>query len=167
MVSAEVEGHLLGLPAVADNAAMQTEPAMTEPPTRKRRWYQFSLRTLLIVVTLFCVAGGYVCWQVRMVRERSAVLRELRTKDWPHDLLGAFTMRDFYRLNVDPSTTPQFLSGKPELHARRDANQAPAEFRRVLGDEEVRTIILPNSVGDTEAARLAKVFPEADVWRSR
>jgi hypothetical protein len=131
----------------------------------KRRWFQFSLRRLMIVVTLFCVAGGYVCWQIRMVRDRSAVRGELSTKDWPHDLLGAFTMRDFYRLNVDPSTTPAFLGAKPELLAHGDPNQFPSVFRCVLGDEEVRVILLPNSVSDTEAARMAKVFPEADVWR--
>jgi ATP-dependent Clp protease ATP-binding subunit ClpC len=37
------------LPAVADNAAMQTELPKTDPPKRKRRWFQFSLRTLLVL----------------------------------------------------------------------------------------------------------------------
>jgi hypothetical protein len=36
--------RLLLLPAVKDNAAMQTEPSKAEPPKRKRRWFQFSLR---------------------------------------------------------------------------------------------------------------------------
>jgi hypothetical protein len=42
--------RLLPLPAVGDNAAMEDKP--------KRRWYQFSLRTLLIVVTLVCVVAA-------------------------------------------------------------------------------------------------------------
>ena len=34
---------------------------MTGPPNRKRRWFQFSLRMLMIGVTLFCVVvGGYL-----------------------------------------------------------------------------------------------------------
>jgi hypothetical protein len=33
-----------------DNGAMEVEPAKVESPERKRRWYQFSLRTLIIVV---------------------------------------------------------------------------------------------------------------------
>jgi hypothetical protein len=49
---------LLPLPAGGDNAAMQTEPFKTEPLKRERRWYQFSLRTLLIGVTLLAVACG-------------------------------------------------------------------------------------------------------------
>ena len=61
---------LLPLPAVGDNAAMD-EPPNAEPPKRKRRWFQFSLRSLLIMVTLFCaVIGGYVRWQANIVKER-------------------------------------------------------------------------------------------------
>ncbi len=37
---------------------MQTEPSQAEPPSRQRRWFQFSLRTLLIGVTVFCVVVG-------------------------------------------------------------------------------------------------------------
>jgi hypothetical protein len=40
------------MPAAGDNAAMPTESSEAEPPKRKRRWFQFSLRTLLIGVTL-------------------------------------------------------------------------------------------------------------------
>ena len=47
---------LAPLPEQADNAAMQTEPPEADPPKRKRRWFQFSLRSLLIGVTLFCAA---------------------------------------------------------------------------------------------------------------
>jgi hypothetical protein len=34
------------LPAPADNSAMEAEPIKAEPPKHKRRWLQFSLRTL-------------------------------------------------------------------------------------------------------------------------
>jgi hypothetical protein len=42
------------------NPAMGVEPSKTELPKSRRRWFQFSLRTQLIVVTLFAVA----CWIV-------------------------------------------------------------------------------------------------------
>jgi hypothetical protein len=38
----------------------------------KRRWLKFSLRTLLVAVTIFCVWLG---WQVSIVHERQACLR--------------------------------------------------------------------------------------------
>ena len=36
---------LLRLPAPADNAAMIAEPLKSASPKRKRRWFQFSLRS--------------------------------------------------------------------------------------------------------------------------
>ena len=45
---------------------MQTEPTNTALPKRKRRWFQFSLRTLMLAVTIIAVQCG-VC--VPMLRE--------------------------------------------------------------------------------------------------
>lgn len=53
---------------------MQSEPTQVEPPKRRRRWSQFSLRSLMIVVTLFCVAAGWFATQARAVRDRKAAL---------------------------------------------------------------------------------------------
>jgi hypothetical protein len=55
------------LPAVGDNAAMQTEPTESEPPKRKRRWFQFSLRTLMIF-TLVCAVGS--AWVARRLEQK-------------------------------------------------------------------------------------------------
>ena len=41
---------------------MQAEPSKADPPERKRRWCQFSLRTLMIAVTAVCIVGGIVRW---------------------------------------------------------------------------------------------------------
>ena len=65
---------LLRLPAALDNAAMEAEPSKAEPPKRKRRRFQFRLRTLLIGVTLLAVFCGYVGWQAKIVRERRTEL---------------------------------------------------------------------------------------------
>jgi hypothetical protein len=43
---------------------------MTNP---KRRWYRFSLRTLLIVVTLLAAQCGFVTW---VIRDRERLIRE-------------------------------------------------------------------------------------------
>jgi hypothetical protein len=65
---------LLRLPAVKDNAAMQTEPPEAEPPKRKRRWFQFSLLSLLIF-TMACAVGA--AWVAReMERKRIRALEE-------------------------------------------------------------------------------------------
>jgi hypothetical protein len=67
------------LPAVADNAAMQAEPLKAEPPKRKRRWFQFSLRTLLIGVTLLAVACGFAAVVIenrKLIRERDEAIEQ-------------------------------------------------------------------------------------------
>jgi hypothetical protein len=53
---------------------METEPLKADLPKRKRRWYQFSLRSLFIGVTLLAVPLGYVAWQAKIVNERKALL---------------------------------------------------------------------------------------------
>jgi hypothetical protein len=51
---------------------MQTEPFKANPPKRKRRWFQFSLRTLLLVVVTIAAVQCAVClpmlreWQERV-----------------------------------------------------------------------------------------------------
>jgi hypothetical protein len=66
--------HLDGRARVGDNAAMQIEPSKAESPKCKRRWFQFSLRTLLIAVSMLALPLGYVGWQAKIVRERGAFL---------------------------------------------------------------------------------------------
>jgi hypothetical protein len=56
---------------------MESEPTKAEPPKRKRRCFQFRLRTLLIGVTLVAVVCGYVAWQAKIVRERRAELNRV------------------------------------------------------------------------------------------
>jgi hypothetical protein len=38
-------------------------------PKLERRWYQFSLRTLLILVTMFSLYLGVILWAVRLIGE--------------------------------------------------------------------------------------------------
>ena len=58
----------------ADNAAMDAEPIKSEPPKRKRRWYQFSLRTVLIFTVVVAVACALVGRRIeRKRRERDTI----------------------------------------------------------------------------------------------
>ena len=57
---------------------METKPPKADPPKRKRRWFQFSLRSLMIVVTLLAVPLGYVGWQKKAVQERKAMLATIK-----------------------------------------------------------------------------------------
>ncbi len=70
---------LLRRSAAGDNAAMQTEPSTAEPstaepPKRSRRWFQFSLRTLLIFAIVFAIPCAWLGRKIeRKRREREVV----------------------------------------------------------------------------------------------
>ena len=50
---------------------------MTDKPKPRRRWLQFSLRTMMIVVTVFCVWLGFTAKRARDQRQAVEVIRKL------------------------------------------------------------------------------------------
>jgi Leucine-rich repeat (LRR) protein len=53
------------------------EPDVSDKP--KRRWYQFSLKTLLVVLTLFCIGpGGYVTYEQKKARRQKAAVAAIK-----------------------------------------------------------------------------------------
>ncbi len=78
---------------------------------RKRRWFQFSLRSLMIAVTLLALLSGYVARQYAFVQERQRLLDEERTSygtsddasdiPWIRQLLGDQAIRV---IGLDPET---------------------------------------------------------------
>ena len=42
---------------------MEAEPIKAEPPKRERRWFQFSRRTLMLLVTLAGVVASWIAWR--------------------------------------------------------------------------------------------------------
>jgi hypothetical protein len=60
---------------------MQAEPAKAAPPKRQRREFQFSLRTLLIVVTLLAVTSACLSWWAWPAQERDPVFRRILELD--------------------------------------------------------------------------------------
>ena len=42
---------------------------MTDKPKPKRRWLQFSLRTLMVVVTVFCIWMGITAKRARLQKQ--------------------------------------------------------------------------------------------------
>ena len=142
---------MLPLPAAADNAAMQTEPHKTDPPKRKRHWFQFSLRSLMIGVMLFAILGGYVGRQVEIVKER-----ELMAAAPGVDSVVAADARD----NITALS-----SGTGGAHRSDDSWEKIPWFRKWLGDRYYLGLSIDKLASDDEIARYKEAFPEATIMR--
>jgi hypothetical protein len=114
---------------------MQSDPSKAAPPKRKHRWFQFSLRTLLIGVTLLAIPLGYVGWQAKIVRHRRELIRQVVAA-------GSYVGFDF-ALELEDSI--------PWL-------------RRILGDEPIRLFGLLGATGE-KREEISAAFPEANVQR--
>ena len=118
---------------------------MDEKP--KRRWFSFSLRTMFVVVTIF---GVWLGWQLKIVRERKAVLAEIKRTEksqFDDDYIG--------------------LESEFDPDDRVDLESARISFgRRLLGDESCLFLALPKSLDPQWIERAEAAFPEAEIWMS-
>jgi hypothetical protein len=60
---------------LADNAAMEAEPPKADRPKRKRRWCQFSLRTLFVVFSILIIWLG--AW-IQSAREQERAIKAIQ-----------------------------------------------------------------------------------------
>jgi hypothetical protein len=115
---------------------MQTKPPNAEPPKRKRRWYQFSLRSLMIVVMLLAIPCWWVAKQKKLVDERRAMLTRIEK---------------VYHGNWYIEQLPSGLSS------------AVPGLRRLLGDQGVGMISLPIEADPEIYPVIHALFPEAQL----
>jgi hypothetical protein len=121
---------------------MPTEPSNAEPPKRQRR-FQFRLRTLLIVVTLLCVVGGYVASQARIVQERQSWLAD-KTTIWSYTTLDSAV-----------------FSCASEFQNAFASNCHIPIIRTRLGDKPIYSIEYDRNTPEKTQYELRRVFPEA------
>lgn len=108
---------------------------------RKRRWLRFSLRGMLLAVTLLAVWLG---WNASIVHKRKAMLAKMAEADvfLNHRInLVAFAKRQ---------TVAKLLFTSPQ-----------ATIRWMLGDSELYAIGFPRGYPQHEMDTAAKLFPEA------
>ena len=75
-------------PAAGDNGAVQSDPPKADTPKRKRRWFQFSLRSLLIFTLICAVACGWVARRAAQKRRQLDAIASLLK-------MGAYITYDF------------------------------------------------------------------------
>jgi hypothetical protein len=125
----------------------ELRPAKPSPDGRpRRRWFRFSLRTMLIVVTALCV---WLAWESSVVRERRELRRELTESRFEFETAANWSQRI-------------------PLGASLEKPASVSLVRRLLGDEAIQHIwYVPHYQEPEETkellARLKRVFPEAEL----
>lgn len=99
--------------------------------------FQFSMRTLFIVVTLLTIPCAYVGYQNKIVAERKSMQTKIEE-------LGGNTF--WIDVVFYPGTLPV--------------------IRRWLGDEPICIVMVPESVQPSFVEEIKRVFPEASIERN-
>ena len=87
---------------------------MTNPPRPKRRWYQYSLRTLFVVMTLVAIACSWYAYEMNEAAKRRAAIVEI-------EKLGGVVV-------YDDSSDPSGLGESPAWYSL---------LRKLHGDEHL------------------------------
>jgi hypothetical protein len=128
---------LLRRPAVADNAAMEVDPPKAEPPKRKRRCFQFSLRSLLIFIAAVALACSWIGHQLDWIRQRTRALESgsvtvglagtnrCPEPPWSLRILGE-RKRYVHHLRLPASASDEDLRVMRELFPELDVRRAGA-----------------------------------------
>jgi hypothetical protein len=121
-------------------------------PAPNRRWFAYSLRTLFVVVTVFGVFGGWLVWQVHVIRERCDLVERINDDGGfaGTAVISGKTMRGetVCRLSV-PRPGDRFL-------------YPVGWFRRLMGDIPITHVQIPTE-SVIELGRIQATFPEANI----
>jgi hypothetical protein len=106
---------------------------MSELPPIRRRGFQFGLRTMFVVVTLFAASLG---WELSFIHQREVA------RMWLFENGGYIIPEDLSR--------PIFGSGIPF-------------WRVLMGDESVLIVVLGRDTPQNDRPSFSTLFPEAEV----
>ncbi len=125
--------------------------------TVPRPRFQFRLRTLFVVMTLFAVPCAYVGWQAKIVAARKACIEN------EHNLVFLAQAEESLPVKSDDPIIYAPV-GKTRDSFASVLKPAPVTWvRAMLGDSSWACVGLPKNATDSELARMGAIFPEAQI----
>ena len=124
---------------------------MPPAPKHSRRWFQFSLGTMFLVVTVLAL---WLAWEPNIVRERQVALTWIRDYQ-----IGYLLLEEDWQTPENRTLIENLKTACPERVAPTTRLRVPY-IREVLGDKIIVAIGL-KSKGDL--SRIQSLFPEASI----
>ena len=135
---------------------MQTEPSKAEPPKRRRRWFQFSLRTLMIFTLICAIAAGWLGTRIERKHQEQAAVDAIRK-------LGGSVVYDYESLNSTKPPKPpgpdwlrkligeNFFSEVEGVLILGTSKVTDADLERLEGFPQLKTLMLGGNQSYTDA----------------
>jgi formylglycine-generating enzyme required for sulfatase activity len=157
-------------------AEARTDAETTPPPKFKLRWYQYSLKSLLVFTTIVGLLMGIVVVPVQWARQQWGAIQTLRdlgwvvTCDptpsgpaWARKVFGDEMFHDAVAVDSPPGASDdeiEHLGHMPELERAYISGEKVtyAGVRRLAGFQKLKTVCLSGtSVGDEGARQLERL----------
>jgi hypothetical protein len=130
---------------------------MAETPiSPRRRWFSFSVRTLLVMVTLSAAPMWWVGLQWRIVQERQRLRHEIE-----HAGGNIVPLTSWTYAVAATSGGSRFLPSEAQQQARYEKRAHLPFPRKWLGDEPIELIDLPYPYSEPHVGPIRVAFPEA------
>ena len=143
------------------------------------RYFQFSLRTMFVVVTLLAIPCGYVAWQDQIVRERKAMLVKIGQLGggwqiiYDPQFVRKHQLQRAQQLTRSPGYSFWFeYSDDGNAEDRRYSRaivssgerQVIPWLRKWMGDQPIEAISIPKTIPPKFAAEVFDAFPESEFY---
>jgi hypothetical protein len=125
----------------------------------RRRFLRFSLRSLLIAVTVAGIGAGWVAWQRQIVRDRQAMRSWLQSQGgWlvPDLAYAGLSIRGSWHQTRDPREKLAAIGRRQKVHGTLPI------VRQWFGDEYVEGIFLPDALSGRRR-EIERMFSESTI----
>jgi hypothetical protein len=149
-------------------------PLVTTTSKPRRRWFQYSLRTLLVLMLLVCIGVGFVTVRMQLSRKKREVVRLAVSPPAGHEVLARHVQKEdgpkLMHSNVDENYLPTRLLGadvvQKDLGLTADQMGKIADLVKFSKEETRGLATIWHEMSQDEAAQRSEVRTQELVART-